>query len=318
MPVLLKLTLAYDGTPFPVGRFQPDQPDGAGGGRSGLAANHRRDGPRHRRRPHRRRRSCARAKRRRLTETRLTQRQLHRGAQRASFLTTSRRDASRNARTDFHATYDAVGKRYRYSNSQRADAPSVFDRRLRLARSAAARRGSDAQGRASARRHARLRQLSIRRIRTRPHPDHFARASKSDRRAGERRTRRLAVDTSTSTGDGFLYNMVRTIAGTLVEVGVGKRDTKWLAEVLAARDRRRRPNRAPTGPVSRARRLLSMSISRRQSPDGDAIRAIAAAPRIKLSASAATGYTENSDFSGSRRHARAHFQPCNPQLSSLN
>jgi tRNA pseudouridine38-40 synthase len=38
-------------------------------------------------------------------------------------------------------------------------------------------------------------------------------------------------------GDGFLYNMVRAIAGTLVEVGRGKRDAGWVAEALAARDR---------------------------------------------------------------------------------
>src|SRR5690606_7302916 len=39
-------------------------------------------------------------------------------------------------------------------------------------------------------------------------------------------------------GDGFLYNMVRTITGTLVEVGRGARDASWPAEVVAARDRR--------------------------------------------------------------------------------
>jgi tRNA pseudouridine38-40 synthase len=38
-------------------------------------------------------------------------------------------------------------------------------------------------------------------------------------------------------GDGFLYNMVRTIAGTLVEVGRGKRSPEWVAEVIAAKDR---------------------------------------------------------------------------------
>lgn len=38
-------------------------------------------------------------------------------------------------------------------------------------------------------------------------------------------------------GDGFLYNMVRTIAGTLVEVGRGKRPPEWVAEVIASKDR---------------------------------------------------------------------------------
>ena len=46
-------------------------------------------------------------------------------------------------------------------------------------------------------------------------------------------------------GDGFLYNMVRTIVGTLVEVGVGKHDIDWPGEVLAAQDRRRAGQTAP-------------------------------------------------------------------------
>ena len=47
------------------------------------------------------------------------------------------------------------------------------------------------------------------------------------------------------TADGFLYNMVRNIVGTLVEVGRGKRPESWPAEVLAACDRRAA---APTAP----------------------------------------------------------------------
>jgi tRNA pseudouridine38-40 synthase len=46
-------------------------------------------------------------------------------------------------------------------------------------------------------------------------------------------------------GDGFLYNMVRTIVGTLVEVGTGARTVEWPAEVLAACDRRRAGQTAP-------------------------------------------------------------------------
>jgi tRNA pseudouridine38-40 synthase len=46
-------------------------------------------------------------------------------------------------------------------------------------------------------------------------------------------------------GDGFLYNMVRAIAGTLVEVGLGRRDPADLARVLASRDRREAGPNAP-------------------------------------------------------------------------
>jgi len=46
-------------------------------------------------------------------------------------------------------------------------------------------------------------------------------------------------------GDGFLYNMVRAIAGTLVEVGRGKRDPATIADVIAARDRSAAGQTAP-------------------------------------------------------------------------
>ncbi len=45
--------------------------------------------------------------------------------------------------------------------------------------------------------------------------------------------------------DGFLYNMVRNIVGTLVEVGRGRRDPAWVAAALQARDRRRAGMTAP-------------------------------------------------------------------------
>lgn len=46
-------------------------------------------------------------------------------------------------------------------------------------------------------------------------------------------------------GTAFLKHMVRNIAGTLVEVGRGKRPPTWVGEVLAGRDRRRAGVTAP-------------------------------------------------------------------------
>jgi tRNA pseudouridine38-40 synthase len=45
--------------------------------------------------------------------------------------------------------------------------------------------------------------------------------------------------------DGFLYNMVRNIVGTLVEVGRGARPEAWVRQVLDARDRRQAGPAAP-------------------------------------------------------------------------
>jgi tRNA pseudouridine38-40 synthase len=41
------------------------------------------------------------------------------------------------------------------------------------------------------------------------------------------------------TGNGFLYNMVRIIAGTLLEVGSGKKEPEMIPEILEAKDRAR-------------------------------------------------------------------------------
>lgn len=46
-------------------------------------------------------------------------------------------------------------------------------------------------------------------------------------------------------GSGFLYQMVRTIAGSLVDVGRGFRTPEWMSEVLAAKDRRAAGPTAP-------------------------------------------------------------------------
>lgn len=45
--------------------------------------------------------------------------------------------------------------------------------------------------------------------------------------------------------NGFLYNMVRNIVGTLVEVGHGKHPPEWIDELLARRDRSSAGQTAP-------------------------------------------------------------------------
>jgi tRNA pseudouridine38-40 synthase len=39
------------------------------------------------------------------------------------------------------------------------------------------------------------------------------------------------------TGEGFLYNQVRAMVGTLIEVGLGKKPASWVKEVLESKDR---------------------------------------------------------------------------------
>lgn len=52
------------------------------------------------------------------------------------------------------------------------------------------------------------------------------------------------------TADGYLYNMVRILAGTLVEVGAGRMDAEAIPMILAGRDRR------AAGPTLPARGLF--------------------------------------------------------------
>jgi len=56
-------------------------------------------------------------------------------------------------------------------------------------------------------------------------------------------------------GNGFLYNMVRIIAGTLLMVGAGKRPETWVGNVLADR------NRTSAGPTAPPQGLLLLQIN---------------------------------------------------------
>jgi tRNA pseudouridine38-40 synthase len=47
------------------------------------------------------------------------------------------------------------------------------------------------------------------------------------------------------TGDGFLYNMVRIIVGTLVDIGAGRKRPEDMTEIIAGKDRRLAGHTAP-------------------------------------------------------------------------
>lgn len=61
------------------------------------------------------------------------------------------------------------------------------------------------------------------------------------------------------TGSGFLYNMVRIIAGTLMEAGYGRMAPEKMKEILAAKDR------AAAGPTAQACGLILTEICYEQS-----------------------------------------------------
>jgi tRNA pseudouridine38-40 synthase len=46
-------------------------------------------------------------------------------------------------------------------------------------------------------------------------------------------------------GNGFLRHMVRTIAGTLIDIGQGRRPPGAISDILASRDRRAAGPNAP-------------------------------------------------------------------------
>jgi len=56
------------------------------------------------------------------------------------------------------------------------------------------------------------------------------------------------------TGNGFLYNMVRIMAGTVLAVGEGKLDADDIPRILAGKDR------ALAGPTAKAHGLTLWSV----------------------------------------------------------
>ncbi len=129
----------------------------------------------------------------------------------------------------FHATYDAVAKRYRYVIH---DGPVRDVLRLRFCWHCRKRLDSAAMDRAA-------------RVLLGTHDFASFQTAGSERASTVRTIHDIQVQRHPGDlvlieveADGFLYNMVRTIVGTLVCIGQAAQPETWMAQVLAARDRR--------------------------------------------------------------------------------
>lgn len=224
----LKLTVAYDGTDFAGWQVQPDRRTVQGEIEQAWRA--------------------VTAEQVRTTASGRTDAGVHAegqvvGIETSSNLPTERILAALNAKlpedvvvrsvadapVGFHATHDALRKTYRYQihNSR---VPPLFDRKFvwhlptgELSEQAMGQGGAGLVGR---------------------HDFACFQSVGSDRATTVRTITQLEVSRRGEridievTGDGFLYNMVRAIAGTLVEIGRGSHPPEWMAEVLASRDRK--------------------------------------------------------------------------------
>lgn len=127
----------------------------------------------------------------------------------------------------FHARLSAVGKEYRYA-LRLGPVPDVFRRRYQY------HLGGE------------LDMAAMERAAALLTGQHDFRSFCGNRRFKKSAVRtvtamELAQDgpdvTLTVRGDGFLHHMVRILAGTLIEVGQGKRAPEEMPDILAARDR---------------------------------------------------------------------------------
>lgn len=144
-------------------------------------------------------------------------------------------DRLRRSRGRFHARFDAAGKLYRYwiwnhpvksvwerDRSWHVRRPLDLTAMRKAARALVGRRDFKAFSAADERKGSTVRTLRSIEI----------------RRAG----RRIRLDFR---GDGFLYTMVRSIVGTLADVGRGRTPASRMGAILASRDRKKAGPTAP-------------------------------------------------------------------------
>ena len=135
----------------------------------------------------------------------------------------------------FHARLNAKGKTYVY-RVWNSNLPDVFERRYRVPEPRA------------------LDLDAMRKAASALCGEHDFTSFCSDKRMKKSPVRRVdAIDVErlgdevrlTFTGSGFLWNMVRILAGTLLEVGLGEREADAMQAVLDARDRTAAGKTAP-------------------------------------------------------------------------
>ena len=249
MPGTFKLTLAYDGAAYSGWQFQPDRPTLQGTLESALKQITRETI--------------------RVAGSGRTDAGVHALGQVVSFHSATRLPPATlqkalnatlpddiavielsEAPPDFHAIRDCVRKRYRYVLH---DGPSrdVFSRRYawhvwhpldEAAMQRAAQSLVGTQDFASFQTHGTERETTVRTV----YEITVCRGSGAiagtiadcGLRIADCRGEAEAIVTVEVEADGFLYNMVRTIVGTLVQVGRSQQAETWPAQVLDARDRR--------------------------------------------------------------------------------
>jgi tRNA pseudouridine38-40 synthase len=151
--------------------------------------------------------------------------------------------AAEDVPLDFHARYSAKFKTYRYSILNRPVRSPLTRRFAHFVRAPLDVDAMRAAGAALVGEH-----------------DFAAFQSKPAGKSSVRTITRLDIEAGGGridiyvTANGFLYNMVRAIAGTLIEAGLGKRGAKDVAELLASRDR------AAAGPTAPPQGLCLMQV----------------------------------------------------------
>lgn len=139
---------------------------------------------------------------------------------------------------DFHATHDALRKRYRYV-IHNGPIRNVFSRRY-VWHYAQRRLDCEAMQRAAL-----LGTHDFSSFETTGAPRKTSVRTVYDLCIERGRGEREPFVSLEIEANGFLYNMVRTIVGTLVDVGRSARPESWPGEVLQAMDRRRAGRTAP-------------------------------------------------------------------------